>query len=74
MIPLPRGSGYFQRLEVARDGITVLMATHDLEEMTHVCSHVCAVNHRLVAFGPVASTYTPEVMRATFEGQVALFT
>jgi manganese/zinc/iron transport system ATP- binding protein len=58
----------------ARNGVAVLMATHDLEEMTRVCSHVCCVNHRLVAFGPVASTYTPEVMRATFEGQVAVFT
>jgi len=58
----------------AQDGVIVLMATHDLEEMSRICSHVCCLNHRLVAFGPVASTYTPDVLRATFEGQVAVFT
>lgn len=58
----------------AADGVIVLMATHDLEEMTACCSHVCCLNHRLVAFGPLTSTYTPENLRATFEGQVAVFT
>jgi manganese/zinc/iron transport system ATP- binding protein len=58
----------------AREGVIVLMATHDLDEMTDVCSHVCCLNRRLVAFGPLASTYTPEVLRATFQGQVAVFT
>jgi manganese/zinc/iron transport system ATP- binding protein len=58
----------------ARDGVIVLMATHDLDEVTSTCAVVCCINRRLVAFGPVASTYTPETLRATFEGQVAVFT
>jgi len=57
----------------ARDGVIVLMATHDLEEMASTCSHVCCLDHRLVAYGPLASTYTPEVLRMTFGGQVAVF-
>jgi manganese/zinc/iron transport system ATP- binding protein len=58
----------------AQDGVIVLMATHDLDEVTSTCSVVCCINRRLVAFGPVATTYTPETLRATFEGQVAVFT
>lgn len=58
----------------AREGVIVLMATHDLDEMASTCSHVCCLNQRLVAFGPVATTYTPEVIRATFEGRLAVFT
>ena len=55
------------------EGIIVLMATHDLEEVVATCSHVCCLNKRLVAFGPTATTYTPEILRATFGGQVAVF-
>lgn len=59
----------------ARAGVTVLMATHDLEEVTSsTTSHICCLNGRLVAFGPTASTFTPETLRATFGGQIAVFT
>ncbi len=57
----------------ARAGVTVLMATHDLEEVTSTTSHICCLNGRLVAFGPTASTFTPETLRATFGGQIAVF-
>jgi ABC-type Mn2+/Zn2+ transport system ATPase subunit len=55
-------------------GIPVLLATHDLEEASTTCSHIAFVNGELVAFGPTAGTYTPENLRATFGGQVAVFT
>lgn len=58
--------------EFARAGVTVLMATHDLEEVTETCSHICALNGRLVAFGPTAATYTGDVLRETFGGRVAV--
>jgi manganese/zinc/iron transport system ATP- binding protein len=57
----------------AAAGTMVLMATHDLDEVTQTCSHVCCLNGRLVAFGPTASTFTPENLRATFGGRVAVF-
>jgi manganese/zinc/iron transport system ATP- binding protein len=60
--------------EFRRDGVIVLMATHDLDEVQRTCSHVCCLNRRLVAFGPTATTYTPENLKKTFGGQVALFT
>lgn len=59
--------------ELARTGVIVLMATHDLDEVHSICSSVCCLNHRLVAFGPTATTYTPETIRATFGGQIAVF-
>lgn len=57
----------------ARQGVTVLMATHDLDEVAATTTHVCCLSGRLVAFGPTASTYTPETLRATFGGQLAVF-
>ena len=59
--------------ELAHTGVIVLMATHDLDEVATTCSSICCLNHRLVAFGPTASTYTPAIIRRTFGGQVAVF-
>ena len=59
--------------DFAASGMVVLMATHDLDEVAQTCSHVCCLRGRLVAFGPTATTYTPENIRATFGGQVAVF-
>lgn len=58
----------------ARDGVIVLMATHDLEEMAATCTHVCCINQRLVAYGRTKETYTPEVLKETFAGRLAVFT
>jgi manganese/zinc/iron transport system ATP- binding protein len=58
--------------EFARAGVTVLMATHDLEEVVETCSHICALNGRLVAFGPTLTTYTSDVLRETFGGRLAV--
>ena len=57
----------------AREGIITLMATHDLDEVQATCSHVLCLNKRVVAFGPTATTYTPDNQRATFGGRVAVF-
>lgn len=57
----------------AKSGVTVLMATHDLDEVTTTCTSICCLNHRLIAFGPTATTYTPEILRRTFDGRVAVF-
>lgn len=59
--------------DFASSGVIVLMATHDLDEVASTCDFVCCLNRRLVAFGPTSQTYTPEVLRATFGGQVAVF-
>jgi len=55
------------------DGAIVLMATHDLEEVRHSCSHVLLLNRRQVAFGPVATTFSMDNLRTAFGGTVAVF-
>ncbi len=57
----------------AAQHVTVIMATHELDEVPRLCSHVCCMNHGIVAFGPTPQTYTPEILRRTFGGQVAVF-
>jgi manganese/zinc/iron transport system ATP- binding protein len=59
--------------DFAARGVIVLMATHDLEEVSTTCSSIVCINRRIVASGPTATTYTPEVLRQTFDGRVALF-
>lgn len=59
--------------EFAERGVTVLIATHDLEEVQETTSMVMCLNRRMVAFGPTGTTYTAVNLRATFGGQVAVF-
>lgn len=57
----------------ADDGVTVLVATHDLDEVRETTTHVLCLNRDMVAFGPTPTTFTPANLRATFGGQVAVF-
>ncbi|WP_278286909.1 metal ABC transporter ATP-binding protein [Tepidiforma thermophila] len=57
----------------ARGGVTVLFATHDLDEVRATTTHVLLLNRRMVAFGPTPETFTPQNLRAAFGGQVAVF-
>lgn len=59
--------------QLAKSGVVVLVATHDLDEVRNTTGYVLSVNRRMVAFGPTPTTYTPENLRATFGGQVAVF-
>ena len=59
--------------DFSAQGTIVLMATHDLDEVNASCSHVCCLNGRLVAYGPTETTFTPENLRATFGGRMAVF-
>ncbi|HMO54233.1 MAG TPA: metal ABC transporter ATP-binding protein [Tepidiformaceae bacterium] len=59
--------------DFANSGIPVLVATHDLDEVRSTTTHVLCINRRMVAFGPTETTFTPENLRSTFGGQVAVF-
>jgi len=59
--------------DFAAEGAIVMVATHDLDEVSERTSSVACINRGLVAFGPTSTTFTPEVLRATFGGQVAVF-
>jgi manganese/zinc/iron transport system ATP- binding protein len=58
--------------DLAGAGAVVVMATHDLDEVAATCSHLAALAGRLVAFGRTEETFTPDVLRATFGGQLAV--
>ncbi len=49
-------------------GAAVVVSTHDLTLAHLLCDEVCLLNRRQFAFGPVATTLTPELLRATYGG------
>lgn len=59
--------------EFGASGAIVLVATHDLDEVQQNTDTILCVNQRMIAYGPTRTTFTPENMRATFGGQVAIF-
>lgn len=53
------------------DGRTVLVTTHDLESSARDYDLVVALNSKVVAFGPAATTLTESVLTETFAGRIA---
>lgn len=48
------------------EGVTVLIVTHALSSVPQYCDHVAMVSRRLIAFGPVSTTFTQRHLAATF--------
>ena len=59
--------------DLAAAGVIVIVATHDLDEVRATTDSVLCLNGRMVAYGPTAETFTPDIVRATFGGEVAVF-
>lgn len=59
--------------EAAANGAAVLIASHDLEEVRVICDRLICVNREVLASGPTDEVFTPETLRATFGGRVAVF-
>ena len=55
-----------------REGRTVIVVHHDLQTVAEYFDHILFLNMRVVASGPIASTYTPENLRRTYGGRLAL--
>ena len=55
-----------------RQGRTLLLSTHDLSMASTLCSKLLFLNRRVVAYGPVAETLTPETLRQTYGGHVVV--
>jgi ABC-type Mn2+/Zn2+ transport system ATPase subunit len=53
-------------------GKIVLLATHDLVSASCACDCLCCVNERMVSYGPVQETYTPENLAQTYGGPVIM--
>jgi manganese/zinc/iron transport system ATP- binding protein len=58
--------------QLKAQGKTVLVVHHDLETVTQYFDHVVLLNMRLVASGPVASTFTRENLQKTYGGRLTL--
>ncbi|MBC6992787.1 metal ABC transporter ATP-binding protein [Neolewinella lacunae] len=59
-----------RRLSAA--GKTLLVVHHDLQAVPEYFDHVILVNQRLIAAGPTPEVFTPELLKRTFGGQLAL--
>ncbi len=53
-------------------GKTVLVVHHDLQTVSDYFDHVLLLNMRLVAAGPTEEVFTPENLRKTYGGKLAL--
>jgi ABC-type Mn2+/Zn2+ transport system ATPase subunit len=58
--------------EQRQAGKIVLLATHDLVSASCACDCLCCVNERMVSYGPVHETYTPENLSQTYGGPVIM--
>ena len=63
----------FQLLQTMRsNGKTVLVVHHDLQTVREYFDYVILLNMRLVACGPVASTFTNENLQKTYGGRLTI--
>lgn len=53
--------------DLANEGQSILVATHDLSCVANSCDEACCLNVRVVAAGPSASVLTEEVLTETFQ-------
>jgi manganese/zinc/iron transport system ATP- binding protein len=58
--------------ELRKQGKTIIVVHHDLRTVPLYFDFVALLNVRLVASGPVENTFTPENLRKTYGGRLAL--
>jgi len=58
--------------ELRSSGRTALVVHHDLQTVTEYFDELVLLNMRLVATGPAREVFTPENLRATYGGKLAL--
>jgi manganese/zinc/iron transport system ATP- binding protein len=60
--------------ELRGSGRTVIAVHHDLQTVAEYFDHVVLLNMRLVAAGPVATTFVPEHLQRTYGGRLTVLT
>jgi manganese/zinc/iron transport system ATP- binding protein len=60
--------------ELRSAGRTVVAVHHDLQTVAEYFDHVVLLNLRLVAAGPVATTFTAETLQRTYGGRLTVLT
>lgn len=56
--------------ELKANGKTLLVVHHDLATAREYYDHLLFLNMRLVAFGPTAEVFTPEILQTTYGGRL----
>lgn len=60
--------------ELRAEGRTVIAVHHDLQTVAEYFDHVALLNLRLVAAGPIATTFTTENLQRTYGGRLTALT
>jgi manganese/zinc/iron transport system ATP- binding protein len=58
--------------ELREAGKSIIVVHHDLRSVTRCFDYVLLLNMRLVAAGPLATTFTTENLRKTYGGRLAI--
>jgi ABC-type Mn2+/Zn2+ transport system ATPase subunit len=56
-----------------RDGLTILLSTHDLDLAFHRFDRVMALQRKLIAFGAAQEIYTPEMLARLYGRQILVW-
>jgi manganese/iron transport system ATP-binding protein len=56
--------------ELQNNGVTVMVATHDLDQAARYFDRILLLNHRVVAFGPAAEVLEPETLLKAYDGRL----
>jgi zinc/manganese transport system ATP-binding protein/zinc transport system ATP-binding protein len=59
--------------DLNRQGVTILMTTHDLNAAAAHIPWVFCLNRRLVAAGPPDKVFTPKILNETYKGNMVVF-
>lgn len=60
--------------EMSAQNKTVIVVHHDLQSVARYFDWIILLNMRLVASGPIESTFTPELLQETYGGKLTLLT
>ena len=56
--------------DLSRDGVTIVMTTHELNTVAAHLPRVICVNGGIVAQGAPADIFTPEILSTTFQSEM----
>ena len=59
-------------IDLNREGVTVLMSTHELNAVAAHLPRVVCINRRVIADGPPATVFTTEILRRTYGGEMVV--
>jgi len=59
-------------VDLNRDGVTVLLSTHEINAVAAHLPRVLCINHGVIADGPPRDVFTPETLKRTYGGDMVV--